>query len=361
MKTTNHSFFHLTTLECSALRTIAIIAIVLHNYTHKLPNAAIENEFSYHLEHELYFSNTIFSSNFFINLFSYWGHLGVPIFVFLSGYGLALKYGNKSTIKSKDFVLSHYRKLFYPILLGTILYIFIMFLFHEELSFSIPRFMLQCSMLLNLAYPYELYFTPGPYWYFGMTMQIYIIYRYVIHHRSTTFLISLTIVSLILMGLLYNYNSIVVWTKCNVIGWMAPLCIGIIVSNNLYKYDIQLNRKYLLALFVFSLLILIFCGKNYYLWLLTPIPVISIAISIVKMMPSTIWEKTQMIGNASLYILIIHPIVRDVTLPLFNIWGVWSIAFYFLISLLLSLILFFTVNMFNSHNKINSNNGATKS
>ena len=204
-------------------------------------------------------------------------------------------------------------------------------------------------------------FTPGPYWYFGMTMQIYIIYRYVIHHRSTTFLISLTIVSLILMGLLYNYNSIVVWTKCNVIGWMAPLCIGIIVSNNLYKYDIQLNRKYLLALFVFSLLILIFCGKNYYLWLLTPIPVISIAISIVKMMPSTIWEKTQMIGNASLYILIIHPIVRDVTLPLFNIWGVWSIAFYFLISLLLSLILFFTVNMFNSHNKINSNNGATKS
>lgn len=342
MKTPDKSFFHLTSLECSALRTVAIISIILHNFAHKIPFAAVENEFSYHLEHDIYFTNNIFTSNFFINLFSYWGHLGVSIFVFLSGYGLSLKYSEKNNIKKKNFIISHYKKLFYPILLGTITYIIIMYIFHKDISFSIPRFILQCTMLLNLAYPYELYFTPGPYWYFGMTMQIYLIYIFIIHRQPIIYIVSFTIISLTLMGLLHDYQNIIVWTKCNVIGWTAPLCLGIIASKNLSKYDIRYNFPLLFTIFILSLILLIICGKNYFLWLLAPVFVITIAISFVKMVPSIIWEKTKTIGDASLYLLIIHPIVRDIALPMYYIWGIWSYVIYVFISIFLSLIIYFS-------------------
>ncbi len=348
MKTSEKYFFHLTSLECSALRTIAIIIIVLHNFAHKIPFAALENEFSYHLEHDIYFSNNIFTSNFLINLFSYWGHLGVSIFVFISGYGLSIKYSEKIKIKKKDFIISHYKKLFYPILLGTITYIIIMYCFHKEVSFSIPRFILQCSMLLNLAYPHELYFSPGPYWYFGMTMQIYLIYIFIIHRRPILYIVSFTTISLTLMGLLHDYQNIIVWTKCNVIGWATPLCIGIIASKKISKYDIHYNHPVLFTIFMLSLIMLILSGKSYYLWLLAPIFVITIAISFVKMIPSRLWEKTKIIGNASLYLLIIHPIVRDITLPMYYIWGIWSFVAYIFISIFLSLTIYLSWNNYNN-------------
>ena len=99
--------------ECSALRTIAILSIVVHNFAHKLPGASSENEFAFSKDNSYYFWNNVLSSDFFIHLFSYWGHLGVPIFVFLSAYGLSLKYGNGEYVNRKHYLFSHYKKLFY--------------------------------------------------------------------------------------------------------------------------------------------------------------------------------------------------------------------------------------------------------
>ncbi len=86
--------------ECATLRTIAILSIVVHNFAHKLPGAAVENEFAFNIENSINFSNKVLSSDFLIHIFSFWGHLGVPIFVFLSAYGLSLKYGNEVSIGS---------------------------------------------------------------------------------------------------------------------------------------------------------------------------------------------------------------------------------------------------------------------
>ena len=82
------------------MRTIAILSIVVHNFAHKLPGAAVENEFAFNIENSINFSNKVLSSDFLIHIFSFWGHLGVPIFVFLSAYGISLKYGNEVSIGS---------------------------------------------------------------------------------------------------------------------------------------------------------------------------------------------------------------------------------------------------------------------
>ena len=341
-------------IECSALRCIAIICIMIHNYAHKMPGAAQENEFAYHFENDNNFRQLLFSSDFLTHIFSYWGHLGVPIFVFLSGYGLALKYDNHVQIKWKNYLESHYKKLFFPLLFGTLAYIAVVFIIDGNIHYSIARFFFQCTMLLNMIYPYEQNITPGPYWYFGMTMQLYLLYLFVIHRKSAKYLIGITVISVVFMGLLiYDTHRILIWTKYNVLGWMTPLALGVLAAR--YPSCIHyFSVKTKAALAFFCLLpCLILCGQNYYLWLMTPVVVILMGIAFVKLIPSFVWENVKVIGDISLYILIVHPIVREVTLPISIYWGSWGIIVYASVSLIISLLVAKSVAIFkNKKSKI---------
>lgn len=300
--------------ECSALRTIAILSIVIHNFAHKLPGAAVENEFAFNIDNSINFSNKALSSDFFIHIFSFWGHLGVPVFIFLSAYGLSLKYGNEGSINWKQFLLSHYKKLFFPLLFGTIVYTIIMYVMEENFSFPIARLVTQCTMVLNLLYPHELNFNPGPYWYFGMTMQLYVFYVFLVYKKSMKWLLILTISSIVLMAFLKNDYKLLIWTKCNIVGWLIPFALGIwgarcSVLSNLF------SRKYIIATFIFSIILLFFFGNNYYLWILIPANTVCMAISFVKSTPITIWRKINDIGSNSIYIFVVHPLIRDIMLP----------------------------------------------
>ena len=315
-----------------------------------MPGAAQENEFAYHFENDNNFRQLLFSSDFLTHIFSYWGHLGVPIFVFLSGYGLALKYDNHVQIKWKNYLESHYKKLFFPLLFGTLAYIAVVFIIDGNIHYSIARFFFQCTMLLNMIYPYEQNITPGPYWYFGMTMQLYLLYLFVIHRKSAKYLIGITVISVVFMGLLiYDTHRILIWTKYNVLGWMTPLALGVLAARYL-SYIHYLS----IALVFFCLLpCLILCGQNYYLWLMTPVVVILMGIAFVKLIPSFVWENVKEIGDISLYILIVHPIVREVTLPISIYWGSWGIIVYASVSLIISLLVAKSVAIFkNKKSKI---------
>jgi peptidoglycan/LPS O-acetylase OafA/YrhL len=79
--------------DTSALKAIGILAIVLHNFYHKLPYAVGENEFGFTPGRFERFLNAVTDYHESLQaLFSYFGHLGVQLFIFLSAYGLALKY-----------------------------------------------------------------------------------------------------------------------------------------------------------------------------------------------------------------------------------------------------------------------------
>ena len=336
-------------IECSALRCIAIICIMIHNYAHKLPCAAQENEFAYHLDNDNNFWNVLFSSDFLIHFFSYWGHLGVPIFVFLSGYGLALKYNDHVQIKWKNYLGSHYRKLFFPLLYGTLAYIAVILIRDGNIHFPIARFIFQCTMLLNLIYPYEQNITPGPYWYFGMTMQLYLLYLFIIHRRSLKYMIGITVISIVFMGLLiHDTHRILIWTKYNVVGWMTPLALGVLAArfpSYIRYFSVRAKAS---VVFICLLPCLILCGRNYYLWLMTPVVVLLMGIAFVKFVPSFVWEKVKVIGDISLYILIVHPIVREVTLPISLYWGSWSIIIYASLTLAISLLIAKSVAFFKN-------------
>ena len=76
------------------MRGIAIIAIMLHNYCHFIGKIVKENEYMFQtvnndrLWHALTHPDELLP----VHLLSYFGHYGVPVFLFLSGLGLVLKY-----------------------------------------------------------------------------------------------------------------------------------------------------------------------------------------------------------------------------------------------------------------------------
>lgn len=84
----------ITRREAAAMRGLAILAIVLHNYTHWLGPMVKENEytFSWHNVERLFAELSHPSWDIIAHLFSFFGHYGVPVFVFLSAYGLVMKY-----------------------------------------------------------------------------------------------------------------------------------------------------------------------------------------------------------------------------------------------------------------------------
>ena len=78
---------------CNALRGLAIIGIFLHNYCHWLGPIIKENEYQY-FQHNVDWLNQVMVSmdlNLPVHLLSFFGHYGVPVFLFLSAYGLVMK------------------------------------------------------------------------------------------------------------------------------------------------------------------------------------------------------------------------------------------------------------------------------
>lgn len=111
--------------ECSFLKGVAIIFIVLHNYCHDFPSTIDGNEFQWIHNNMVSFNNHLFQlSNYIISdFFSYWGHYGIVIFLFISGYGLVIKYEKALTPYSNtsyDFIKRHYLKLFNLMIWGFI-------------------------------------------------------------------------------------------------------------------------------------------------------------------------------------------------------------------------------------------------
>ena len=116
----------LSKMECNAMRGIAILGIVLHNYCHWLAPIVKENEYQYN-QHNVDWFNQVMSAEWssltLFHVISFFGHYGVPIFLFLSAYGLVMKYeqpktGNTSEPTAISFIKYHWIKLFRMMIVG---------------------------------------------------------------------------------------------------------------------------------------------------------------------------------------------------------------------------------------------------
>ena len=179
-----HRFMHayqwtpISKNEGVILRAWAILAIVCHNYLHWISGSPGENEFTFRPGRIQALLEGLWNTplNSVQLLASYFGHYGVQVFLFLSGYGLSIKY-RKSLPGWWDFQKSRWASLYPAIIaaaIGFLIYDGVRlgwaFIFQTE-GANLIRQILGISNFI----PDNIYHPIGPWWFIGVILQFYLI------------------------------------------------------------------------------------------------------------------------------------------------------------------------------------------
>ena len=391
----------LSRTESSALRGIAILGIILHNYCHFLGFAVKENEYKFDPSSPMQFLDKLFSldSDLFIHFFSFLGHYGVPIFLFISGYGLVKKYEAQPKPKggahpqplptggeilhsmpeqssptrclslfTLHFVKYHFLKLFRLMVIGYLVFIGIYLLRHSDGAqvYSWDRVLAQLTMTINFFYfDPDHTIKPGPYWYFGLMLQLYILYILVIHRwRSNWLLAALAIGSVALECCFVDSPDWLNYIRYNFIGALLPFCMGIWIArgeeplSNSSPPSYSPEGERLIPLLkasprggwwgfllrdigwvLISALFVLFGSLSFWTWLFVPVSVVTGAIATVKLvsrlcisLPSGGLGVGSWFGSISAMLFVMHPIARELIISHYRRIDIYGGIFIYLLS-----------------------------
>ena len=361
----------LSRTESSALRGIAILGIILHNYCHFLGFAVKENEYKFDPSRPMQFLDKLFSfdSDLFIHFFSFLGHYGVPIFLFISGYGLVKKYeaqpkgGEPASAKEASpsgrfggaFIKKHFLKLFRLMIIGYLVFIGIYLLRHSDGAqvYSWDRVLAQLTMTINFFYfdPDHI-IKPGPYWYFGLMLQLYILYILVIHRwRSNWLLAALAIGSVALESCFVDSPDWLNYIRYNFIGALLPFCMGIWIAReeeplsnsrppSCSPAGAPILRFFTLHSSLFTLVVsalfVLFGSLSFWTWLFVPVFVVTGAIATVKLISNsslfTLHSSLSWFGSISAMLFVMHPIARELIISHYRRIDIYGGIFIYLLS-----------------------------
>lgn len=336
VSTKNGAF--LTRQECTVMKGLAILCIILHNYCHWLPNIVQENEFTCWIwkAEKLLEVITQPDSLLPIHLLSFFGHYGVPVFLFLSGFGMIMKYekGTIDHVSIWSFVRYNYLKLFRILMVG-----FVLFVLQDTTTPNPHRYQL-CSILTTLSmtsnifgHPDEIV-CPGPYWYFGVTFQLYFIYRLIIYKRHWSIVVGLITICWLFQVAYLDPCEILLRLRYNFVGSMMPFGMGVLAGRYLNK---NFTKAFWVVLLLVSFTLSFAFSFNINSWLFIPVFIVTGVIALIKLLPNCIFSQAYWVGSISSSIFIIHPLVRNIFIQKYQSQNIYAgILLYILATLFLS-------------------------
>lgn len=305
-------------LNSAVLRGVAILSIVLHNYSHWLKGAIFENEFTYQSWHVSKLLNYLAHPDIYLplQLFSFFGHYGVVIFVFLSAYGLEKKYGRYTDkLSVLPFIWNHYLKLLSMLLVGYVGFILLnckIYMFEFSWGFVVDA-LSQLSMVSNIIT--RDIFNPhflGPYWYFGLTLQLYVLYRLLFFRKHWAVCVSIMLVSWLIQAVCDPAGETLHYLKINSIGHIFTFGLGILYA----RYGRELPKSSYAVICLLSAVLIWFTGLWFQSWLWTPLFVCTFGLSLIKLFPAWLNKCFAWVGGISAALFVSHPLVRKVCMNL---------------------------------------------
>lgn len=319
----------LSAFECNVLRGLAIIGIFLHNYCHWLNPVVKENEYTFKVSNVEWFRQVVIHPDILFPLqwISFFGHYGVPIFLFLSAYGLFKKYGKADERKENKwsasvFIAEHYLKLFRMMVIGFVLFIVVDAQTPGSWNYTWEKVVAQLLMYNNLFERPDRMIWPGPYWFFGLMLQLYIVYRLVLHKRHVAFTILLMVICVALQLTFDAESNALNRYRYNFMGGMLPFGLGLLYAR--YEHFLQLEKNKTTTLFVRFLIasMLVVClSVSFFWWTFVPVAVCATAIWGVKWFVRMPWASVFLkllhwVGVISASLFVTHPIARKVIIPI---------------------------------------------
>ena len=317
----------LTRAECAALRGLAIIGIFLHNYCHWLGPVVKENEYTFSQHNVDWLTAVMASPDGLLpaHLVSFFGHYGVPVFLFLSAYGLELKYGRSLYAPAFRFVAYHWKKLFSMMIVGFVSFTIVDAMTPGRWHYTLTQVLAQLAMVNNLLPDPDHNIWPGPFWFFGLMLQLYVVYRLLLYKRHWAWTAGAMVVCLGVQLAFAPESEALNWYRYNFMGGMLPFGLGLLYA----RYG---NRIILTNLNTLSLLVsVVFCGfmvmwmsASYLLWSVVPLVVCVLCVYVVKLLsqaarrPVGAWlmERLVWMGEISAALFVIHPVMRKVFIPI---------------------------------------------
>lgn len=307
----------LSLAESKALRGIAILGIMLHNYCHFLGFAVKENEYTFTQAKplQLLARLTDMSDYLFVHVLSFFGHYGVPVFLFISGFGLVAKYERKTPqrVRALPFVGYHYMKLLRLMLLGYVAFAVVSYLHpHGYHGYDVGRVVAQLLMYINILPNPDHIIKPGPYWFFGLMLQLYIVYRLIIYRRPTANVLILIAVCWLAQAVFTPANdpggAILNRIRYNFIGGMLPFGAGVLYA----RHGRCLNTWAYMAIAIVSA-IAVFTGSfAFQAWLWVPLFIVTGAVATIKLIPEKALGPCVWFGAISSALFVVHPITREI-------------------------------------------------
>ena len=306
------------------MKGIAILGIMLHNYCHWLKDIIRENEYTWQQWKCDKLLAVLQQPDEFLpmHLVSFFGHYGVPVFLFLSGFGLVMKYEKlQAKVSVWRFCRYNYLKLFRIFIVG-----FVFFTMLDAFTPGMHRY--EASEVLAMLGMYANFFEhpsevvwPGPYWYFSVTLQLYILYRLVFYQwRHWGVVVVLIVICWLWQLSCHDDMETLERLRYNLVGGMLPFGMGVLLARFeplLMKHvkvtsGWRLMMGYLLMLILMVVFIFFFSVMSFDKWLWIPALIVVGTIALVKLIPRQVMPYVLWLGSISAAIFVAHPLVRKI-------------------------------------------------
>ncbi len=311
----NYKWKQLSIEDSSFYKGIGMLLITFHNFFHWVKPGTSENEFGFHASRIVdLWGNLLHSPSDFINLmFSYFGHYGVQIFIFLSGYGLMMAY-HKRKIGWTSFVFKRLTKLYPALIISIVILILIRIFQTNELPNHtiLNLYLLKLSFLSNF-FPRMGLSVNGPWWFYSMIIQLYFVFPFLLWVYKKTKQLGLWLI------VLFSYAAIVLFydsflvVDLNIyslfIGHLPEFILGMIMAMHPPKKS---------SYFLLPLAIIVFALGNFYksFWYFSFLPLSFILMMGLQPLQKQvkkakgIYRFILFFGEVSMYTFAIHGFLR---------------------------------------------------
>jgi hypothetical protein len=256
-----------------------------------------------------------------VHLLSYFGHYGVPVFLFLSGFGLVRKYESEPTETNPiSFLRYHYLKLLRMLIVGFSIFLVVDAVTPGRFAFHWDNVIAQLLMFINVLPEPGKIIWPGIYWFFGLMMELYIVYRLLLYRRSNLYVIALIVICWLLQTFCDPDGETMNRLRYNFIGGMLPFGLGLMVGRvRLGAHSSAITRILECAYgrtgvwiitALLSTIIIFVMSFNFHSWLWIPVFIIIGTIALVKVMPEAVLKLFIWFGGISAAMFVAHPIAR---------------------------------------------------
>ncbi len=307
----------LTRDECTAMRGIAILAIMLHNFCHFIIGRIVqENEYQFFVSHneELWQVITHPDALLPVHLLSYFGHYGVPVFLFLSGFGLVMKYERKiqGQVAVFPFVRYNYLKLLRMLIVGLTLFFIVDIVTPGRFQYHWENVIAQLLMYINLLPQPNHIIWPGIYWFFGLMLELYIVYRLLFYRRASWYVVVLLLACCVFQMFFDPEGERLIRLRYNFVGGMLPFGAGILVGRYIENFRVSMSRWLWAVVVVIASAFVFVMGFYFLSWLWIPLFIIIGTVALVKAMPQKVMNLMVWFGSISAAMFVAHPIARKI-------------------------------------------------